>query len=343
MISQSGDCWDSKIFKEVLQSANTEVAYRAIDFYMLEHPLLLNELCTDIATKLDPSRVVHKVRQANHLPLIKNYLLAVQREDSATVNKALNDMFLEEDDYKSLRSSCERYSNFDQIELAQLTEKHDLLEFRRISAYLYRMNKKYKKSIEVCKRDSLWLDATETAAESGNADLAEALLRFFVANKNAPSFAATLYSCYSLIPADVVMELAWRNGLMDFAMPFLIQSVSDFNTQLATNTAKLAEAENKEKDEEDKQKRIREAQNSMYQDVMANNGPLLPVPMEGGMDNGMYDNGMYDNGMNGMDTGMSLPPMDMNGTVPINNNGMMMNNGMPPMDNGMNGMNYNGF
>lgn len=36
-------------------------------------------------------------------------------------------------------------------------------------------------------------------------------------------FCATLYTCYDLIRPDVVVELAWRNQLVDFAMPYMIQ------------------------------------------------------------------------------------------------------------------------
>lgn len=35
-----------------------------------------------------------------------------------------------------------------------------------------------------------------------------------------------LYACYELIRLEVVMELAWRNGLTDFTMPFMINYMS---------------------------------------------------------------------------------------------------------------------
>lgn len=36
-------------------------------------------------------------------------------------------------------------------------------------------------------------------------------------------FAACLYTCYDLLRPDVVLELAWRHQLMDFAFPYMIQ------------------------------------------------------------------------------------------------------------------------
>jgi len=184
-------------------------------------------------------------------------------------------MFLEEDDYKSLRESIEKYTNFDQIALAQRVEKHDLLEFRRISGYLFRVNKKFSKAIEICKRDSLWQDATETAAESNDAELVEGLLRFFVEIENAPSFAATLYACYSLIPADLVLELSWRNGLMDFAMPYMIQYVADSSSTVSTLTKRIDELEEKMKQAE--------ANQQAEADPYAVPSNLLPPPGPGPM------------------------------------------------------------
>ena len=52
------------------------------------------------------------------------------------MNTAYNDLLLEEEDYKSLRDSMD---HFDNIALAQRLEKHELLEFRRIAAHLYKV------------------------------------------------------------------------------------------------------------------------------------------------------------------------------------------------------------
>jgi hypothetical protein len=39
-------------------------------------------------------------------------------------------------------------------------------------------------------------------------------------------FAACLYQCYDLIRADVVLEHAWFNDMLDCAVPYLIQVCS---------------------------------------------------------------------------------------------------------------------
>merc|ERR1712000_184493 len=45
-------------------------------------------------------------------------------------------------------------------------------------------------------------------------------------------FAACLYTCYDLLAPDVVMELAWKHGMMDFAMPFFIQTMKNMNLRI---------------------------------------------------------------------------------------------------------------
>ena len=97
----------------------------------------------------------------------------------------------------SLRSSIEDYDNFDQITLAQSVEKHELLEFRRIAAFLYKKNKRYAQSVKLSKDDKMYKDAMETARDSGNTELAENLLRFFVDNDMNECFGACLYTCFT--------------------------------------------------------------------------------------------------------------------------------------------------
>ena len=66
----------------------------------------------------------------------------------------------------------------------------------------------------------MYKDAIDTAAESRDGELVEDLLRFFVSVKDKACFAATLYTTYDLVKPDVAIELAWRNGYTDFAMPY---------------------------------------------------------------------------------------------------------------------------
>lgn len=58
--------------------------------------------------------------------------------------------------HQALRTSIDAYDNFDNISLAQGLEKHELIEFRRIAAYLFKGNNRWKQSVELCKKDKLY-------------------------------------------------------------------------------------------------------------------------------------------------------------------------------------------
>ena len=92
----------------------------------------------------------------NHIPLIKPYLRQVQNLNNKSINEALNQLLIDEEDHAGLRASIEQHDNFDNIALAQQLEKHPLVEFRRISAYLFKGNNRWKQSIELCKKDKLY-------------------------------------------------------------------------------------------------------------------------------------------------------------------------------------------
>ena len=55
------------------------------------------------------------------------------------VNEAYNDLLIEEEDYKTLRDSIDSFDNFNNLSLAKRLEKHELLEFRRLAAHLYKV------------------------------------------------------------------------------------------------------------------------------------------------------------------------------------------------------------
>jgi clathrin heavy chain len=78
----------------------------------------------------------------------------------------------------------------------------------------------------------LWRDAIDTAAASKKPELCESLVRFFVSQGRKDCFAAALYTCYDYISPDVALELAWRNGMTDFAMPFLIQTMREYHVTI---------------------------------------------------------------------------------------------------------------
>eukprot|EP00013_Stygamoeba_regulata_P001571 CAMPEP_0177634934 /NCGR_PEP_ID=MMETSP0447-20121125/3632_1 /TAXON_ID=0 /ORGANISM="Stygamoeba regulata, Strain BSH-02190019" /LENGTH=1733 /DNA_ID=CAMNT_0019136687 /DNA_START=44 /DNA_END=5243 /DNA_ORIENTATION=+ len=253
MMENSGVAWENVLFKDIIAKvSNVEICYSAIRFYLEEHPMQTGDLLNVLASRVDNARVVAVVEKADRLALIKPYLQSVQEKDNKAVNEALHQLYIEEEDYEALRLSITTYHNFDSIGLAQRLEKHDLLEFRRVAASLYRKNNRWVQSSSLAKTDGLWKDAIETAAESKSNEVCEGLLQYFCDNNRPDCFCACLYTCYDFIRPDVALELAWRSRYTDYVMPYMIQTFRDFTTKLddLAVKGKAAEEESKKKAEE---------------------------------------------------------------------------------------------
>ncbi|XP_006150487.1 clathrin heavy chain 2 [Tupaia chinensis] len=233
MMSHPTEAWTEGQFKDlVAKVANVELCYKALQFYLDYKPLLLNDLLLVLSPRLDHTRTVSFFSKAGQLPLVKPYLRSVQSQNNKSVNEALNHLLIEEEDYQGLRASINAYDNFDSLGLAlglaRRLEEHPLMEFRRIAAGLYKGSSRWAQSLALCKKDRLYKDAMQHAAESRDAELAEQLLRWFLEEGKRECFAASLFTCYDLLHPDVVLELAWRHGLMDFAMPYFIQVMREY-------------------------------------------------------------------------------------------------------------------
>ena len=70
------------------------------------------------------------------------------------------------------------------------------------------------------------------ACESRNTEIAENLIAWFLEIKRSDCFAGCLYSCYDLLRPDVILELAWRHNIVDFAMPYLVQVMREYLTKV---------------------------------------------------------------------------------------------------------------
>ncbi|CAF1440457.1 unnamed protein product, partial [Rotaria sordida] len=233
MMSHPSEAWRENHFKDIISKvANIELYYKAIDFYLEFKPMLLNDLLLILSSRLDHTRAVSYFIKVKQLPLVKPYLRSVQNINNKAINEALNNLLIEEEDYQGLRSSIDAYDNFDNISLAQRLEKHELIEFRRIAAYLYRGNNRWKQAVELCKKDRLYKDSMTYASESRQIDIAEELISWFLDEKLFECFGACLFQCYDLLRPDVILELAWRHDIMSFAMPYMIQIMREYTTKV---------------------------------------------------------------------------------------------------------------
>jgi clathrin heavy chain len=348
MIEHSAVAFDHDVFlKIVAEVRNHELFYTAISFYCEEQPMELGALLNLLIPKLDHTRVVLQMKRADLVTLVLPYLKKVQREDIDAVNTAIHDIYVEEENYEDLFKSIEAYSNYDMIDLAQQIQGHELLEFRRIAAHIYKKKGRFEESVELSKADQMYKDAIDTAAVSKSKPLANDLLRFFVNENDSESFCAMLYTCYDLVAPDTAIELAWRHNLTNFAMPYVVNYVAELEKRLHD----LENAKPKKKEAVDDF----QPENPM----MVGGGPMMiantafntGVP---GMQTGVPAMGMDAMGPMGMGPGMSpvmpmapqgmaamdpsmgmMPGMMSAGMMP----GMNMGGSMPQMAMGMDALN----
>ncbi|GCA62156.1 clathrin, heavy chain [Kipferlia bialata] len=242
MIERSGVAFDHGKIKTCLAHiASRDLLYRVFGFYLSTQPSLTLDLLPAAEAQLDPSQLVSLARSSDSLFLLKPYLLQIVDKDVPAVNEALTDLYIAEGDFEALAQHVRDHTSFEQIALARRLERHDLVFFRRIAVDLYSQNKRYASAIELSIRDGLFQDAMGTARQSGDAAIAEKLLCTFVedplevvpaerlAGVRKECFSACLMSCFDLIAPETAIELAWRHGLSDYAMPFIIRYLGNMH------------------------------------------------------------------------------------------------------------------
>jgi len=323
VMTEHASAFDNDLFLDsIVKVRNGEIMYKAVNFYLTMHPMIFTRLMEVLEEHVDHSRVVNQLRRTGDwaLQIGQAYMKSVQKSNLSAVNEALNELYIEDEDYESLRKSIDQFQNFNMIALASKLATHELLEFRRISAYVYRCNKKWSQSIELSKNDRMWKDCIDTANESADEETIENLLRFFCETSEKECFCAALYTCFGHVRPDVALELGWLNGYQHFIMPFLIQNMRQTYDRL-----KVLEDRTKPPPEEDNQDAIA----GTYSQLSGfNNGMLMlengggmggmMPPQQAGIDmSGFAQGGMPQGGMP-QGGGMSNPAMmqQMNGMGP---------------------------
>lgn len=76
------------------------------------------------------------------------------------------------------------------------------------------------------------------ASESRLVEISEDLIEWFLDSGNHECFAACLFQCYDLLRPDVILELAWRHNILDFAMPYMIQVMREYITKVSVIVTK---------------------------------------------------------------------------------------------------------
>jgi clathrin heavy chain len=322
IMMERANAWDNDLFLDaVTKVRNNELMYKAVSYYLEMHPDLFTRLMEVMEEAIDHSRVVSQLRRTGDwaLQLGQPYLKSVQKFNLSHVNEAMNELFVDDEDYEALRKSIDSFNNFNMISLASKLATHELLEFRRISAYVYRCNKKWNHSIDLSKNDRMWKDCIDTANESGDPEIIENLLRFFCDSSEKECFGAALYTCFAHISPDVALELGWLNGYHHFVMPFFIQTFRRTHKrleQLEKRTAPPKEEENQD------------AIAGTYGNLGGFGGVLM---LENGSQMGGMGMAPPQGGIDMSGFGVGGMPQGMPGMQP----GMMPNGGMPPQMGGM--------
>ncbi|CAJ1036018.1 Clathrin, heavy-chain linker/Clathrin-H-link/Region in Clathrin and VPS, putative [Leishmania lindenbergi] len=248
MMHRHADTFDNEIFKEVISHLGaSDVVYTAIGFYLKTHPEHLNDFLSSIFKRVDPERVMEETMRVTPIYVIRAFLETAQERNIKKVNEALNDLYIEEEDFKTLRHSVETYNNFDSEELSSRLEKMELFEFRKIAMLLHRKNKRYAHAIAAAKENKLFDEAIDTAAESADGELVTSLLDYFV--KDYPDcFVACLYRCYDLLKPSAVLLKAWLNHRTEVAMPYMIQVLQEYSSKIDRMEKSMVDAQAAAKD-----------------------------------------------------------------------------------------------
>ena len=198
----------------------------------MEQPKRVNDLLSLLSNRVDPIKIVSIFERLDSVAQIKSYLVSVQTSHNPIINQALNEILLAEEDVEGLQLSINRSDRFDTDALAKRLAAHTLPQFRRLAAHIYKQARRWDDAIAILKHDSLYAEAVALAAESKSRTCAESLLRYFGELCNETMFAACLVSAYGLIRPDVALEVSWRQGWHDTLIPFMCQSLREYQERV---------------------------------------------------------------------------------------------------------------
>lgn len=243
IMRESGRFWDHQEFKNIAVNINNyDTREKMIKYYLNEHFDLLTDLLITLGPKLDLRRLIALFENLQCLPVVYSFLETIRDINNPLVNSVYNDMLIEKQDYKSLKSSIDMYSNFNQLELAGKLKTHENFEMRRISAHLYSLNGEKSKSIEISIEDGAYNDAICTVLRASSRELAEPLLASLAQDKKYNWFTLMLCKCHHILDWSLVFELAWMNDLHEYAMPFYAQAIHNLSDRIKTLESTLVDA-----------------------------------------------------------------------------------------------------
>lgn len=83
----------------ITKVSNNDLYYKSINFYLEEQPLQLNELLKALVQKIDLVKSTSVIRKLGIVQLVEPFLKVVQQTNTKEVNEALNELYLNTEDY----------------------------------------------------------------------------------------------------------------------------------------------------------------------------------------------------------------------------------------------------
>lgn len=122
MMEHSPTAFNHETYLQLITKvSNNDLYYKSISFYLEEQPLQVNELLKTLINKIDLVKCTNAIRKLGIVQLVEPFLKIVQQTNTKEVNEALNELYLNSEDYESLRESITQFSAFDSYNLAKAT------------------------------------------------------------------------------------------------------------------------------------------------------------------------------------------------------------------------------
>ncbi|KAH0577255.1 Clathrin heavy chain [Spironucleus salmonicida] len=198
---------------------------------------------------VDPLHVLRLARENEIIFLITEYLELCVEDNINETNNSLVQYYIDTRNAKKLQPLLARCTAFDALRTLDDLTNSPISQLKRVAATLYSTLKRYDEGIRFAVQNSFYDEAATVAHASEDPKRVEILLRLICASdfkdksQREEIFATAVSRCDTLAPVDVVMELGWRCGMSDYAMPYMI-------SKMAMMTSIITDLQKKNKEEE---------------------------------------------------------------------------------------------
>lgn len=205
---------------------------------------------------VDPSAVLRLVRQYEIEQMARPYFELLIEENILEINNSLVQIYIKQKDADALIALVKKTITFDTYQTLDvlISEKQTPI-MRRAAVTLYAALKKFDEGVEYAIKNRFYDEASSCAAASENGEKCENMLRM-ICSKEFPDekirkeiFTVAVSRFDKMVRADVVLELAWRFNMIDFAMPYLIghmraqsEKITHLEERIKANELKVGDA-----------------------------------------------------------------------------------------------------